>query len=198
MSYFTYAMLAANTFSAVVFITSNYIGNSEIMQGCKEAGIPAFGTLWDFVRVVFFSFIFRLMEANMTNERSDRMALLYARLVLFHCKRCSVYPVTTHIKITSIFSYAFWHCWLLRSFFSLLIWTFGRRVAVWHFSYLFILATLGSRKALTTRPCALLQPAMIDLIYYDISRVRCNGPVAGAEYFKKLYIVDQMSAGRNA
>ncbi|KAH8117533.1 hypothetical protein DFH11DRAFT_1741517 [Phellopilus nigrolimitatus] len=33
----------------VVFITSNYIGNSEIMQGCKEAGIPAFGTLWDFV-----------------------------------------------------------------------------------------------------------------------------------------------------
>ncbi|KAJ3511682.1 hypothetical protein NLJ89_g3957 [Agrocybe chaxingu] len=27
----------------VVFITSNYIGNSEIMQGCKEAGIPCFG-----------------------------------------------------------------------------------------------------------------------------------------------------------
>ncbi|KAH9171512.1 hypothetical protein EDB89DRAFT_1852291 [Lactarius sanguifluus] len=35
----------------VVFITSNYVGNSEIMQGCKEAGIPAFGTLWDFVSV---------------------------------------------------------------------------------------------------------------------------------------------------
>lgn len=33
----------------VVFITSNYTGNSEIMQGCKDAGIPAFGTLWDFV-----------------------------------------------------------------------------------------------------------------------------------------------------
>ncbi|KAF8874628.1 hypothetical protein CPB84DRAFT_1853534 [Gymnopilus junonius] len=32
----------------VVFITSNYIGNSEIMEGCKEAGIPHFGTLWDF------------------------------------------------------------------------------------------------------------------------------------------------------
>ncbi|KZT44163.1 hypothetical protein SISSUDRAFT_977456 [Sistotremastrum suecicum HHB10207 ss-3] len=32
----------------VVFITSNYQGNSEIMQGCKESGIPAFGTLWDF------------------------------------------------------------------------------------------------------------------------------------------------------
>jgi len=24
------------------------------MQGCKEAGIPAFGTLWDFVGVSFF------------------------------------------------------------------------------------------------------------------------------------------------
>ncbi|KAF8531736.1 hypothetical protein JB92DRAFT_3086536 [Gautieria morchelliformis] len=32
----------------VVFITSNMQGNSEIMQGCKEANIPAFGTLWDF------------------------------------------------------------------------------------------------------------------------------------------------------
>ncbi|KAF5357357.1 hypothetical protein D9758_005881 [Tetrapyrgos nigripes] len=32
----------------IVFITSNYIGNTEIMQGCKEAGIPVFGTLWDF------------------------------------------------------------------------------------------------------------------------------------------------------
>jgi len=32
----------------VVFITSNYIGNTEIMQGCKENNIPAFGTLWDF------------------------------------------------------------------------------------------------------------------------------------------------------
>ncbi|EIW60578.1 uncharacterized protein TRAVEDRAFT_19223 [Trametes versicolor FP-101664 SS1] len=32
----------------VVFITSNYIGNTEMMQGCKEEGIPCFGTLWDF------------------------------------------------------------------------------------------------------------------------------------------------------
>ncbi|KAJ3513424.1 hypothetical protein NLJ89_g2954 [Agrocybe chaxingu] len=32
----------------VVFITSNYLGNREMMEGCKEAGIPAFGTLWDF------------------------------------------------------------------------------------------------------------------------------------------------------
>jgi hypothetical protein len=33
----------------VVFITSNYVGNFEIQHGCKELGIPAFGTLWDFV-----------------------------------------------------------------------------------------------------------------------------------------------------
>ncbi|TFK55255.1 hypothetical protein OE88DRAFT_1710897 [Heliocybe sulcata] len=32
----------------VIFITSNWQGNQEIMAGCKEAGIPAFGTLWDF------------------------------------------------------------------------------------------------------------------------------------------------------
>ena len=38
----------------VVFITSNYIGNTEIMQGCKENNIPCFGTLWDFVRIVYF------------------------------------------------------------------------------------------------------------------------------------------------
>lgn len=26
----------------VVFITSNFQGNREMMEGCKEAGIPAF------------------------------------------------------------------------------------------------------------------------------------------------------------
>lgn len=26
----------------IVFITSNWIGNKEMMEGCKEAGIPAF------------------------------------------------------------------------------------------------------------------------------------------------------------
>jgi hypothetical protein len=26
----------------VVFITSNFQGNTEMMEGCKEAGIPAF------------------------------------------------------------------------------------------------------------------------------------------------------------
>lgn len=32
----------------VVMITSNYVGNFEMLHGCKEEGIPAFGTLWDF------------------------------------------------------------------------------------------------------------------------------------------------------
>ncbi|KAF8314486.1 hypothetical protein DL93DRAFT_2080139 [Clavulina sp. PMI_390] len=32
----------------VVFITSNDQGNREIMLGCKERGIPSFGTLFDF------------------------------------------------------------------------------------------------------------------------------------------------------
>ncbi|KAG8793830.1 hypothetical protein FRC12_001460 [Ceratobasidium sp. 428] len=32
----------------VVFITSNYVGNREMMVGCRKLGIPAFGTLWDF------------------------------------------------------------------------------------------------------------------------------------------------------
>ncbi|CAE6420116.1 unnamed protein product [Rhizoctonia solani] len=44
--------LLAETFSLwkaeVVFITSNWQGNQEMMQGCKMRGIPAFGTLWDF------------------------------------------------------------------------------------------------------------------------------------------------------
>lgn len=34
----TYASWGAE----VVFITSNYQGNKEMMEGCKEAGIPAF------------------------------------------------------------------------------------------------------------------------------------------------------------
>jgi len=32
----------------VVFVTSNLRGNQEVMEGCTEAGIPVFGTLWDF------------------------------------------------------------------------------------------------------------------------------------------------------
>lgn len=40
---------ASLTLTPVVFITSNYVGNFEIQHGCKALGIPAFGTLWDFV-----------------------------------------------------------------------------------------------------------------------------------------------------
>ncbi|KZT57454.1 hypothetical protein CALCODRAFT_469659 [Calocera cornea HHB12733] len=32
----------------VVFITSNYQGNMEMMEGCKRLGMPCYGTLWDF------------------------------------------------------------------------------------------------------------------------------------------------------
>ena len=32
---------------AVVIITSNPKGNAELMQGCKENGMHAFGPLWD-------------------------------------------------------------------------------------------------------------------------------------------------------
>jgi len=40
---------AYKSFNAeVVFVTSNWIGNSELMEGCKTEGIPCFGTLWDF------------------------------------------------------------------------------------------------------------------------------------------------------
>jgi hypothetical protein len=42
----------ANMLRAVVFITSNWIGNKEMTEGCKEAGIPCFGTLWDFVSFI--------------------------------------------------------------------------------------------------------------------------------------------------
>ncbi|KAF2844680.1 hypothetical protein T440DRAFT_313997 [Plenodomus tracheiphilus IPT5] len=38
-----------NRFGAeVIFITSNMQGNDEMMQGCRVAGLHAFGTLWDF------------------------------------------------------------------------------------------------------------------------------------------------------
>ncbi|KAJ7127528.1 hypothetical protein C8R43DRAFT_1134551 [Mycena crocata] len=32
----------------VVFVTTNMSGNTEMMEGCKNAHIPVFGTLWDF------------------------------------------------------------------------------------------------------------------------------------------------------
>ena len=32
-------------------------------------------------------------------------------------------------------------------------------------------------------------------VIYDILRVRCIGPSAGAKYFEKLYIIDRMCAG---
>jgi hypothetical protein len=43
-----YLLIDSINLQSVVFITSNMLGNSEIMEGCMEAKIPAFGTLWDF------------------------------------------------------------------------------------------------------------------------------------------------------
>ena len=62
--------------SVVVFITSNYIGNSELMEGCKEAGIPAFGTLWDFVSVIrlLCSFSFYRLTTVLCSERGSARA----------------------------------------------------------------------------------------------------------------------------
>ncbi|KAF4344542.1 non-ribosomal peptide synthetase [Fusarium beomiforme] len=38
----------SNFGAEVIFITSNMKGNDEMMQGCREEGMNAFGTLWDF------------------------------------------------------------------------------------------------------------------------------------------------------
>ena len=38
----------------VVFITSNYQGNKEIMEGCKEVGIPAFVRLFTYFCAVYY------------------------------------------------------------------------------------------------------------------------------------------------
>jgi hypothetical protein len=63
--------------SAVVFITSNYVGNSELMQGCKEAGIPAFGTLWDFVSVRLSTLFFCLTIVLAVSDAAQVLFLLY-------------------------------------------------------------------------------------------------------------------------
>lgn len=43
----------------VVFITSNLQGNTEMMEGCKEAGIPAFVS--NFICVVFLDHVVILL-----------------------------------------------------------------------------------------------------------------------------------------
>ena len=43
------------------------------MEGCKEAGIPAFGTLWDFVSVIglLCSFLFYRSMTVLCSERGS-------------------------------------------------------------------------------------------------------------------------------
>jgi hypothetical protein len=59
------------------------------MQGCKEAGIPAFGTLWDFVGVVFFA-IFQLLQRLTV----DKVIAVVTFIFVVPCAICS-FP---HIK----------------------------------------------------------------------------------------------------
>jgi hypothetical protein len=53
--HFTYAMLVANTSSAVGFHHPKLHQEFKDHAHCKEAGISVFGTLWGFVR---FGFLF--------------------------------------------------------------------------------------------------------------------------------------------
>ena len=53
------------------------------MQGCKEAGIPAFGTLWDFVSIIFPSCGCSKKGRQLTSERSDCL-LFHHRLGTKH------------------------------------------------------------------------------------------------------------------
>jgi hypothetical protein len=62
---------------SVVFITSNYIGNTEIMEGCKESGIPAFGTLWDFVS-------FDPLRSNVSILTTELVRELFVFVVVTH------------------------------------------------------------------------------------------------------------------
>lgn len=85
---FSFVDLLAKRSSTVVFITSNYIGNSEIMEGCKEAGIPAFGTLWDFVRTFYPAAWYRL---TLRDSNSDHYSII-------HSECLTVYPRCTWME----------------------------------------------------------------------------------------------------
>ena len=71
--------------SIVVFITSNYIGNSEIMEGCKSEGIPAF------VSEVFLQLNFALLTALY------RTGYIMGLLINALCYICALYPLSLRI-----------------------------------------------------------------------------------------------------
>ena len=52
----------------VVFITSNRQGNQEIMEGCKEAGIPAFVSQAHYLRLMTTDFGWGFRERCGTSE----------------------------------------------------------------------------------------------------------------------------------
>ena len=55
------------------------------MQGCKEAGIPAFGTLWDFVSHSVFARLRRVFEVDCypVNTPLCEARPLHARCFIF-------------------------------------------------------------------------------------------------------------------
>ncbi len=54
----------------VVFITSNRQGNQEIMEGCKEAGIPAFVSKAHCLRLMTADFVRGLRERCGTSDET--------------------------------------------------------------------------------------------------------------------------------
>ena len=60
----------------VVFITSNRQGNQEIMEGCKEAGIPAFVSKAHGLRL--------FMSADFVRGLGDAVGLLMKRWLVPH------------------------------------------------------------------------------------------------------------------
>lgn len=69
----------------VVFITSNYQGNQEIMEGCKSEGIPAF------VSEVFLQLNFALLTALY------RTGYIMGLLINALCYICALYPLSLRI-----------------------------------------------------------------------------------------------------
>ena len=61
----------------VVFITSNRQGNQEIMEGCKEAGIPAFVSQAHYLRLMASDFRRGFRErCGTSNEMSSASTII--------------------------------------------------------------------------------------------------------------------------
>jgi hypothetical protein len=70
----------------VVFITSNRQGNQEIMEGCKEVGIPAFVSQADCVRLMTADFVWGLRGRCGTSDGT--LARPQPNTILFYLFIC--------------------------------------------------------------------------------------------------------------